>query len=399
MIIVVLAVMELIALLGLSVLRNHKNITYKPHIGLKLSAAQWQSANRIATNSETYITLHADRGWTIKPKGKTSLYQANAQGLRAEKIYSAKPPQGKVRVAAFGDSFVHGDEVMNDQTWQNHLESHNTSLEVLNFGVSAYGLDQAYWRYQQEGKEYNPDIVIIGFMSENPGRAVNVFRPFYEPLSQLSMSKARYRKEGEKLIKIPNPLPTREDYQNLIRDPNSILKRMSKDDFYFQYWYAPHPLDFLAMTRLTRVIQTLPMLTVNPVYKNLSYNPESEVFQINMEILSRFYNEVRNDGAIPLIVIFCNSSDILRLREHGFRNYQTFLDEFKRNDWNYLDLTELMLNDKHNKLFGPLFMPGNHTSDLGNQRIADYIMDYLVEQNWFGGVKKSGDSPEPPLKI
>ena len=52
-------------------------------------------------------------------------------------------------------------------------------VELLNYGVPAYGLDQAYLRYLKVGAQYHPNIVFIGYMTENFERDVNVFRPFY----------------------------------------------------------------------------------------------------------------------------------------------------------------------------------------------------------------------------
>lgn len=49
-------------------------------------------------------------------------------------------------------------------------------LEFENFGVPAYGLDQAFLRYQREGRRTHPRILVIGFLSENLYRDVSVFR-------------------------------------------------------------------------------------------------------------------------------------------------------------------------------------------------------------------------------
>ncbi len=47
------------------------------------------------------------------------------------------------------------------------LNELDTRLEVPNFGVGAYGLDQSFLRYQQDAVDFSPHIVVIGFMSEN----------------------------------------------------------------------------------------------------------------------------------------------------------------------------------------------------------------------------------------
>ena len=41
------------------------------------------------------------------------------------------------------------------------------------------GWTKSFLRYLKVGTTYNPDIVFIGYMSENIARNVNIFRPFY----------------------------------------------------------------------------------------------------------------------------------------------------------------------------------------------------------------------------
>ena len=53
----------------------------------------------------------------------------------------------------------------------------DAGLEFENFGVPAYGLDQAFLRYQREGRPTHPQIVVIGFMEENIFRDVTCSGP------------------------------------------------------------------------------------------------------------------------------------------------------------------------------------------------------------------------------
>ena len=43
---------------------------------------------------------------------------------------------------------------------QHKLKDAGIRAEVLNFGVGAYGMDQAYLRWREQGKNFAPDIVI-----------------------------------------------------------------------------------------------------------------------------------------------------------------------------------------------------------------------------------------------
>jgi len=115
-------------------------------------------------------------GWRLRPNFHTGIQRTNGAGMVALREYKAGPPEGVVRIAAFGESFTQC-VVPNAATWEQVIEDSCRGVEVLNFGVAAYGPDQAYLRYLCEGRRYHPDIVLIGYMTENIWRVVNVFRP------------------------------------------------------------------------------------------------------------------------------------------------------------------------------------------------------------------------------
>ena len=88
------------------------------------------------------------------------------------------PRRGLCVSLLFGDSFVYGNEVSDDDAWCAVLEASSDALEVLNYGVGGYGLDQAFLRFQREGMALHPDVVLIGFTPDDLGRVVNVYRRF-----------------------------------------------------------------------------------------------------------------------------------------------------------------------------------------------------------------------------
>ncbi len=103
-------------------------------------------------------------GYTIGQSKATGTYQSNAQGFRANRNYTLLPSKNTLRIATFGDSFVFCDDEVNEDSWPYILEHSVDNLEVLNFGVSGYGLSQSYLRYLQDGLRYNPDIIFINYV-------------------------------------------------------------------------------------------------------------------------------------------------------------------------------------------------------------------------------------------
>src|SRR5262249_17103405 len=110
--------------------------------------------------STTYLIPDDELGWVVGKNGKTDDYESNSQGVRApaDHVYGPTAPEGKVRIVTVGDSFTHCDDVKNGDTWEAALEGLRNDLEVLNFGVPAFGTDQALLRYRRDGIGFSPQI-------------------------------------------------------------------------------------------------------------------------------------------------------------------------------------------------------------------------------------------------
>ena len=140
---------ELMAWTALFLLRTINQVEYTPMDGIS-TRHQNIISSFIEGADSRYITFSPRLGWTIQKNGRSNLYQANSKGFRSSKEYDKEPPTGIRRIATFGDSFVHCQNVSNNATWQVAMESSSSNLEVLNFGISGFGLDQAYLRYLEE---------------------------------------------------------------------------------------------------------------------------------------------------------------------------------------------------------------------------------------------------------
>jgi len=132
-------------------------LPYRPE---RASVEDWMARSA----GGTYLVDDSDLGWSIRASGTSELYETNSQGVRAEpaRLYSTEIPAGKLRIVAVGDSFTHGDEVKNDETWMYVLEQLRPELETLNMGVPGYGTDQAYLRWKKLGSNFKSDIVLLG---------------------------------------------------------------------------------------------------------------------------------------------------------------------------------------------------------------------------------------------
>lgn len=88
------------------------------------------------------------------------IYKINSKGLR-DKEYSYPKPWDKTRILAFGDSFTFGEGVEYGGRFTDIPEGHYPDVEIINFGVPGYGIDQELIYFATEGLKYSPDYVMI----------------------------------------------------------------------------------------------------------------------------------------------------------------------------------------------------------------------------------------------
>jgi len=102
--------------------------------------------------------------------------RVNSKGLRDREFEYKKEPN-TVRIGVFGDSFTFGEGVQNNESYPKLLEhllnadeelkASGKKIEVLNFGIGKTGTSHQYAFYRKQGKKYDLDFVILGFLGAN----------------------------------------------------------------------------------------------------------------------------------------------------------------------------------------------------------------------------------------
>ncbi len=139
------------------------------------------------------------RGWGLKPgaagwqtdEGR-GFVSVNSAGFRGPAWTIAKPP-GTLRIAVVGDSFTEAPHVNYDHTFCAVAERElggckalaGRKVQVMDFGVDAYGTAQELITLRRHAWKYSPDMVVLAFFSGNDIRNNSVVlegdkcRPFY----------------------------------------------------------------------------------------------------------------------------------------------------------------------------------------------------------------------------
>lgn len=111
-------------------------------------------------------------GWQER-EGRVHI-KINRDGLRDQE-HPIDKPEGTIRIAVLGDSYAQAFQVpMEDAFWWvlgDKLAScpglKNRQVEVINFGVGGYGTAQELLTLRQHVWKYDPDIVMLAFLTGN----------------------------------------------------------------------------------------------------------------------------------------------------------------------------------------------------------------------------------------
>ena len=363
---------EATALAGLFLVQRRYGIEYAPMQSALNDEQRTALKQFVETGQGMHVTQDPDLGWTSRE-------EVNSAGMRDDREYGRVPAPGVVRVSAFGDSFTYGADVKISETWIKQLASLEPSMEVLNYGMAAYGLDQGYLRYLRVGLEYSPNIVLIGYMSENFARDVNVFRPFYsQSYSHTIFTKPRFKLVDDTLVLIRNPLATVADYKRFLQRDRDVLSELGENDYYYQVGYTRGTFDFLPTVRLAKLLRTaIEKRRLDPIVDDGRYNARSEAYVVTLKIFDAFYKTVLENGALPIVVILPDLYDFGRSRNGQETRYGVLLDYFHQKGYRYVDIMDAFKPYAKTYTVEELTKAWGHYSPLGNQIVASYLSTQL----------------------
>jgi hypothetical protein len=133
----------------------------------------------------SFIVTDPHFGHRLKPgarghyaeEGK-SYVRINAQGMRDDREVAAEKPADRYRIAILGDSYAEGVQLDVSKLFWRILEDRlnrcgfapGKHVEVLNFGVSGYSTGQELLVLRKRVPVFNPDLVVLAFLSGNDVR-------------------------------------------------------------------------------------------------------------------------------------------------------------------------------------------------------------------------------------
>ena len=137
----------------------------------------------IDLHPEPWLREAQVNGWVHRPKQVTVLdsghpetglieIRRNNCGFREDSDTALLKPQGVSRVLILGDSHTDG-ACLNSQSYANRLEALLSSrigpprIEVINAGQGSFSPYQEWWLYEQVGRHFSPDLIVVALYSGN----------------------------------------------------------------------------------------------------------------------------------------------------------------------------------------------------------------------------------------
>ncbi|MDD4980529.1 MAG: hypothetical protein PHC54_04560 [Candidatus Omnitrophica bacterium] len=111
--------------------------------------------------------------YELIPGAKSGGISINSDGFRGRE-YSIAKPDGTLRIIMLGDSETFSFMLPEDDSLPKQLENllnkkfHFLRYEVLNFGVEGYSTFQELEMFKTKGIKYNPDLVILNYVLNDP---------------------------------------------------------------------------------------------------------------------------------------------------------------------------------------------------------------------------------------
>lgn len=319
----------------------------------------------------SFRTFDAELGWTNRQgtHGPDREHHLNSLGARGAREYAAAPPPGVLRLACFGESFVYGTEVQEDESWPAWIERLDAQVEAINLGVPAYGTDQALLRFRRQGR-HGAQVAVLGILLENIARNVNRYRPLYANDERLPCAKPRFVLEEGELVLVPLPFTDELELWQAALD-GSILTRLAKHEYWAEdrsFLPGSAFFDSLAARDADR----------RRIHKEL-WLARDEAYEVTRALARQFDAEARAAGAERVVVlVFPSRNDLAYPLADGAPYWQPFLDE--------LDASGVECMDAADVLRGP-FERGepvyaqHHLSVTGNRLVAEALLARLVDSS------------------
>jgi hypothetical protein len=263
---------------------------------------EWYFQNKYWSAAGTQFD--SELGWSAMPnlaiEDKTISYHTNSLGFRSEEVDMTKE-----HILVLGDSVVWGLGVQDDETVTAYLGKHFSDYQVLNLGVSGYGIDQYYMQLKRSISNLNPKLVIVNIFTGND------WGDFTQDI-QYGKSKPLFRADPSSADTANEEgIPYQVNKSKLILT-NSPVSKYSCSNLFSRSW-------------------TLSLPAFEPVRKSIctvNRLPEKEVHYVFLGLLFKIGELVSQAKSALLFVLTPSKSDF----DYDFKNWDEYFKYLERDE-------------------------------------------------------------------
>lgn len=284
------------------------------------------------------------------------------------------------RIQSYGDSYTHGDQVSDGETWQEYLASHLCE-PIQNFGVGGYSVYQAFLRMKKTQERFPAEYLIFNIYSHDHFRNLASFWGTffgYRIQNGFTLPHVRVKVNSKTVEEKEHQYKKEKDLFQLC-DESMVLDELLKD-----------PILIPSMVRRNKYL-----------VKEDDIKIVADEFDINQSLvrgmsldaaIMRLYQEAAlfsTEGVVRMILDYAkkNHKKIKIILSYGINDMkddldgkprwdQRFLDFLGREKINYIDMRDLFLKDPNIDL--KTYYQGHH-SPAGNFFTAWAIKDEIVK--------------------
>ena len=323
-------------------------------------------------------------GWTVGsnrqgtgPHGET--YFSSREGLRTSGPDISLAGRATRAIALLGDSYVFASDVDYEDSWGHRLEQKlGPTVQVLNFGVPGYGIDQAYLRYERDVRAWHPEVVILALISHDVLRTTMVYYQVGFAGALVPGAKPRLTIRDGRLISINLPLPK----------PQALFQSHRIADVPFvdydrSYRTSDWNWHFYQWSYLLRFA-----VSWAPSWRTPEL--DEETLTLNRVVLQTFVRRVQEDGAIPLILFLPSFTEY---RDAGGRPHDRDLLGIRVLDHSDLAYVNALPCLDHLPSGQILFTTGWHYTPAANELIAQCLHAVIRQESIRARLGTEGSLP------
>jgi len=322
----------------------------------------------VSGRRDFFYKVDDELGYTVGRDKDIGKYVSNVQSIRSVQNFSLSPAPDKLRLAVFGDSFVFCDDEKNEDTWPHILQSETKGLEVLNFGVSGYGLSQSFLRYLKDGLRFQPDIILFNYISYGSRDDINP-KDFWEfnNLRWASFYRVHFWLENEKLL-------------------SKSITPFDLFDIQFrkQYLYQPLGIDLDSWFWSSKIISSsnvglmIKQLVIHSKAKQVQNQDFAGDSKLNAKIVHHLLDTAKHNRSKVIFFVPEDYSDLPAIVQNILNNFSGTVFIVSNSEF-FRALKEKGIDPQS------ILNRSNHYNRKGNKIYAETILKILKSKTWGGG--------------